>query len=162
MDPIKIGCTGSPTLWPRTCGRSVVCQLLGAPNQYRAPNLRSSWPCSNTLLISPKNTSNYWRIMNNTRLILPRNTSNSRRIMNNFAKWSWTWHHRVVIHVRPIFGCRVPGTTSIVLLFLQLCHCADLNFFLETHSICNEYYLTLFFYFWCLIKFYLHNWFFYY
>jgi hypothetical protein len=38
------------------CGRPVVFQPLGAPNQYRAPNLRSSWPCSNTLLSSPRNT----------------------------------------------------------------------------------------------------------
>jgi len=33
---------------------TVVFQSLGAPNQYRAPNLRSSWPCSNTRLSSPK------------------------------------------------------------------------------------------------------------
>jgi hypothetical protein len=133
VDPIKIGCTGSPTLRPRTCGRPVVSQPLEAPNQYRAPNLRSLWPCSNTRLISPKNTSNYRRIMNNTlrimintRLISPRNTSNSRRIMNNFAKWSWTWHHRVVIHVRPLCGRMVPGTTS---LLLQLHYGANLIFF---------------------------------
>jgi len=50
----------------RTCGRPVVSQLLGAPNQYRAPNLRSSWPCSNTRLSSPKNTSTYRQLMNNT------------------------------------------------------------------------------------------------
>ena len=53
VDPIKIGFTGSPTLRPRTCGRPVVFQPLEAPNQYRAPNLRSSWPCSNTRLSSP-------------------------------------------------------------------------------------------------------------
>ena len=91
MNPIKIGCTGSPTLRPRTCGRPVMSQPLGAPNQYREPTLRSSWPCSNTRLISPKNTSNYRRIMNNkqlTQLISPTNTSNYRWIMNNFAKWS--------------------------------------------------------------------------
>jgi hypothetical protein len=86
--PDKIRCMGSPTLQPRTCGHLVVSQPLGAPNQYRAPNLRSSWPCSNTQLSSPKNTSNYWRLMNNTRLISPRNTSNSQRIMNSFTKWS--------------------------------------------------------------------------
>jgi hypothetical protein len=79
--------------------------------------------------------------------------------MNNFAKWSWTWHHRVVIHVRLLFSHTVSGTTN---LLLQLCHYANLIFFLKTHSICNEYYLTLYLYFWCLIKFYLHNWFFYY
>jgi len=43
VDPIKIGFTGSLILWPRTCGRLVVFQPLGAPNQYRAPNLRTSW-----------------------------------------------------------------------------------------------------------------------
>jgi len=48
VDPIKIRFTGSPTLRPTICGRPVVFQPLGAPNQYRAPNLRSSWPCSNT------------------------------------------------------------------------------------------------------------------
>jgi len=47
--------TGSPTLRPTTCGRPVVFQPLGAPNQYRALNLRSSWPCSNTRLSSPRN-----------------------------------------------------------------------------------------------------------
>jgi hypothetical protein len=135
MDPIKIECTGSPTLRPRTCGRPVVSQSLGAPNHYRAPNLRSLWPCSNTRLISLKNLSNYWRIMNNTRrimnntrLISPRNMSNSRRIMNNFVKWSWTWHHRMVIHVCSFFGCMVPGTTSLILL-LQLRYGANLIFF---------------------------------
>jgi len=46
VDPIKIRFTGSPTLWLTTCGRLVVFQPLGAPNQYQAPNLRSSWPCS--------------------------------------------------------------------------------------------------------------------
>jgi hypothetical protein len=60
----------------------------------------------------------------------PRNTSNSRRILNKFAKWSWTWHHRVVIHVRPFFSRMVPGTTSLLLLLiLQLRHCANLIFF---------------------------------
>jgi hypothetical protein len=121
VDPIKIRCTGSPTLRPRTCGRPVVSQPLGAPNQYRAPNLRSSWPCNNTRIISPKNRSNYRRIMCKTRLtrlISPRNTRNSRRIMNNFAQWSWTWHHKVVIHVHPFFGRMVPGTTSLLLLLL--------------------------------------------
>ena len=98
VDPIKIRCTGSPTLWPRTYGRSVVSQPLGAPNQYRAPNLRSSWPCSNTRLISLKNTTN------------------SRWIMNNSAKWSWTWDHRWVVRVCPFFGHIVPGTTNLLLL----------------------------------------------
>jgi hypothetical protein len=57
VDPIKIGCMGSPTLRSRTCGRPVVSQPLGAPNQYRSPSLRSLWPCSNTRLSSPKNTT---------------------------------------------------------------------------------------------------------
>jgi hypothetical protein len=105
VDPIKIGCTGSPTLRPKTCGRLVLSQPLGAPNQYRAPNLRSSWPCSNTRLSSPKNTTTYRRGIHN-----------SRRIMNSFAKWSWTWHHRVVIHVRLLLFGRI--TTSLLLLFL--------------------------------------------
>jgi len=61
VDPIKIRFTGSPTLRPRTCGRPVVFQPLGTPNQYRAPNLRSLWPCSNTRLSSPKNTTTYQR-----------------------------------------------------------------------------------------------------
>jgi hypothetical protein len=94
VDPIKIRCIGSPTLRPRTCGRPVVSQSLGAPNQYRAPNLRSLWSCSNTRLNSPKNTTTYQRGIHN-----------SRQIMNSFAKWSWTWHHRVVIHVRLLLFC---------------------------------------------------------
>jgi hypothetical protein len=48
--------TGFTTLGPRTSRRPVVSQPLGALNQYRAPNLRSSWPCSYTRLISSKNT----------------------------------------------------------------------------------------------------------
>jgi len=114
MDSIKIGCTGSPTLRPRTCGRPVVSQLLGAPNQYRAPNLRISWPWNNTQLISPRNTSNSWQIMINS------------------TKLSWTWLHRVVLHVRPLFG-RI--TTSLLLLLLQLRHCANLIFFWNTFNL---------------------------
>jgi len=76
VDPIEIKCTDSLTLWPRTCGRPIVSQLLEAPNRYRAPSLRSSWPCNNIQLISHKNMSNF------------------QRIMNNSAKWSWTWDHR--------------------------------------------------------------------
>jgi len=112
VDLIKIGYTGSSTLRPRTCGRPVVSQPLGAPNQYRAPNLRSSWPWSNTRLSSPKNTTTYRR-----------GIYNSRQIMNSFAKWSWTWHHRVVIHVRLLFFGRI--TTSLLLL-LQLHHYVNL------------------------------------
>jgi len=144
VDPIKIKCTGSLTQQSRTCGWHVVSQPLGAPNQYRAPNLKSLWPCSNIWLISPKNTSN------------------SRWIMNNFTKWSWTWHHRVVIHVQPHFGRMVPGTTSLLLLLLQLRHCSNIIFFFKhIQFVMNIIYFILF-YFWCLIKFYLHNWFFYY
>jgi len=66
VEPIEIGCTNSPTLRPRTCGRPIVSQPLGALNRYRAPSLRSSWPCNNTRLISPKNISNSWQIMNNS------------------------------------------------------------------------------------------------
>ena len=76
VDSIKIEYTDSPTLRLRTCGRLVVSQPLGAPNQYQAPSLKSSWPCNNTRLISPKNISNSWWIMNNS------------------VKWSWTWDHR--------------------------------------------------------------------
>jgi hypothetical protein len=94
VDSIKIGCIGSPTLRPRNCSWPVVSQSLGAPNQYRAPNLRSSWSCSNTRLNSPKNTTTYQRGIHN-----------SWRIMNSFAKWSWTWHYRVVIHVRLLLFC---------------------------------------------------------
>jgi len=77
--PIKIGFTGSPTLRPRTCGRPVVFQPLGAPNQYRAPNLRSSWPCSNTRLSSPKNTTTYQRSMHNSK----RSMHNKKPSMHN-------------------------------------------------------------------------------
>jgi hypothetical protein len=72
VDPIKIGFMGSPTLRQTTCGRPVVFQPLGAPNQYRAPNLRSSWPCSNTRLSSMRNTITYQR-----------STHNSKRLMHN-------------------------------------------------------------------------------
>ena len=59
--PDKNRVSGSPTLWSRTCGQPVVSQPLGAPNQYRAPNL-SLWPCSNTRLSSPKNTTPISRV----------------------------------------------------------------------------------------------------
>jgi hypothetical protein len=59
VNPIKIGFTDSPTLWPTTCGRPVVFLPLGALNQYQAPNLRSLWPCSNTRLSSSTNTTTY-------------------------------------------------------------------------------------------------------
>ena len=89
--PIKIGFTGSPTLRPTTCGRLVVFQPLGAPNHYRAPNLRSSWPCSNARLSSPKNTTTYQRSMHNSKRFMhnkERSLHNKKRLMNSFAKWS--------------------------------------------------------------------------
>jgi hypothetical protein len=70
VDSIKIRCIDSPTLRSRTSGWPVVSQPLRARNWYRVPSLRSSWPCNNIQLISPKNMSN------------------SLRILNNCAKWS--------------------------------------------------------------------------
>jgi hypothetical protein len=115
VDPIKIGFTGSPTLRPTTCGRPVVFQPLRAPNQYRAPNLRISWPCSNTRLSSPKNTTTYQRSTRNSKRLMQnkeRSLHNKKRLMNSFAKWSWTWQHRVE-HVRLILFDRI--TTSLLL-----------------------------------------------
>jgi len=145
VDPIKIGFTGSPTLRPTTCGRPVVFQPLGAPNQYRAPNLRSLWPCSYTRLSSPTNTTTYQRSTHNLKRLMhnkerslnkskrlkdnkKRSMNNKKRLMNNkkwlmnsFAKWSWTWQH-IVEHVRLILFGRI--TTSLLLqdllLLLQL------------------------------------------
>jgi len=106
VDPIKIGFTGCPTLRPTTCGRPVVFQPLGAPNQYRAPNLRSLWSCSNTLLSSPRNTitskrsthnsernkerslSSSKRLKHNKKRSMKRLMNNKKRLMNNFEKWS--------------------------------------------------------------------------
>jgi len=87
LDPklwMEVGSSGGPyknrvyglsNITARTCGRPLVSQPLRAPNQYRAPNLRSSWPCSNTRFSSPKNMTTY-------RLGI----HNSRWIMNSFAK----------------------------------------------------------------------------
>ena len=96
VDPKKIRSTGSPTLQSKTCGRSVVSKSLGALHQYRAPSLRSSWPWNN-------------------------NMNNSRRIMISSVKWSW-WLDQgwVMKHVQLLFGRTVPGTTSLLLLLLQL------------------------------------------
>jgi len=119
VDSIKIGFTGSPTLRLRTCVQPVVFQPLGAPNYYRAPNLRSSWPCSNTRLSSLKNTTTYQRSMHNKKRSMHNKKQimhNKKWMMNNFAKWSWTWHHRVVIHVRLLLFSRI--TTSLLLLLL--------------------------------------------
>jgi len=136
VGPIKIRFTGSPTLRPTTCGRPVVFQPLGAPNQYRAPNL-SLWLCSNTRLSSLKNTTTYQRSTHNSKRLMhnkerslnnskclkhnkERSLNNKKHLMNNFAKWSWTWQHRVE-HVRLILFGRI--TTSLLLqdlLLLQL------------------------------------------
>jgi hypothetical protein len=122
MDPIKIRFTGSLTLRPTTCSRPVVFQLLGAPNQYRAPNLKSSWPCSNTRLSSPKNMTTYqWSTRNSKRLMQNKERSlhNKRQLMNSFAKWSWTWQH-IVEHVRLILFGRI--STSLLLHDLLQLH----------------------------------------
>ena len=128
VDPIKIRFTGSPTLRPTTCGRPVVFQPLGALNQYRAPNLRSSWPCSNTRLSSPTNTTTYQRSMHNSKHLMhnkegslskskrlkhnkKRSMNNKKRLMNSFVKWSWTW--QIVEHVRLILFGHI--TTSLLL-----------------------------------------------
>jgi len=134
VDPIKIGFTGSPTLQSTTCGQLVVFQLLGAPNQYRAPNLRNSWPCSNTRLSSPINTITYQRSTHNSKSLIHnkerslskskrlkhnkrRSMNNKKGLMNSFAKWSWTWQH-IVEHVRLILFGRI--TTSLLLQDLLL------------------------------------------
>ena len=124
--PDKNRVTGSPTLRPTTCGRPVVLQLLGAPYQYRALNLRSSWPCSNTRLSSPKSTTTYQRRThnsknnkewhtNNSKNNTARSLNNKERPMKSFVKWSWTWHK--LEHVRPIF---FGSMTASLLLLLQL------------------------------------------
>jgi hypothetical protein len=109
VDPIKIRFTGSPTLRPTTCGWPVVFQPLGAPN------LRSLWPCSNARLSLPKATTTYQRSTHNSKCLMhnkERSLHNKRWLINSFAKWSWTWQHRVE-HVRLIlFGCI---TTSLLL-----------------------------------------------
>jgi len=122
VDPIKIGFTGSPTLRLRTCGQPVMFQPLEAPNQYWAPNLKSLWPCSNTRLSSPKNTTTYQRSMHNSKRSMHNIMHNKKRSMTSFANLSWTWHHRVVIHVRLLLFGRI--TTS--LLLLQLHHYVNL------------------------------------
>ena len=109
VDPIKIGFTGSPTLWPTTCGRLVVLQPSEAPNQYRAPNLRSLWPCSNTQLSPPKSTTTYQRRTHNSKNNKYQSLNNKEQPTNSFAKWSWTWHK--VEHVRLIhLFCRMTAS----------------------------------------------------
>jgi len=137
VDPIKIRFTGSPTLRPTTCGRPVVFQPLGAPN------LRASWPCSNTRLSSPTNTTTYQWSMHNSKHLMhnkeqslskskrlkhnkKRSMNNKKRLVNIFAKWSWTWQH-IVEHVRLILVDRI--TTSLLL--------QDLLFLLQLHLYIN-------------------------
>jgi len=118
-EPIKIGFTGSPTLRPTTCSRPVVFQPLVAPNQYRAPNLRSSWPCNNTRLSSPTNTTTYQRSTHKSKRLMhnkKRSMNNKKWLMNSFVKWSWTWQH-IVEHVRLILFGHI---TVSLLLLLQL------------------------------------------
>jgi hypothetical protein len=112
---------------PTTCGRPVVFQPLGAPNQYRAPNLMSSWPCSNTRLSSPTNTTTYQRSTHNSKHLMhnkerslskskhlkhnkKRSMNNKKRLMNSFAKWLWTW--QIVEHMCLILFGRI--TTSLL------------------------------------------------
>jgi hypothetical protein len=91
MDSIEIGCTNSPTLLLRTCGRPIISQPLGTHNWYRASSFRSSQPCNNIRPISPKNMND------------------SRWILKNFDAWSETWDHRWVICVCPLFLLFDPG-----------------------------------------------------
>jgi hypothetical protein len=92
--PDKNQVTGSPTLQPKTCGRPVVSQPLGALHHYRAPSLRSSWSWNN-------------------------NMNNSRRIMNSSVKCSWTLDQGwVMIHAQSFFGRKFPVTTNLLLLLL--------------------------------------------
>jgi len=78
--PDKIGFTSSPTLQSTTCNRPVVFQPLGAPN------LRSSWPCSNTRLNSLKNTTIYQQSTHNSKCLMhnkERSLNKSKRLKHN-------------------------------------------------------------------------------
>jgi len=94
----------------------VVFQPFGASNQYRAPNLRSSWSCSNTRLNSLTNTTTYQRSTHNSKHLMHNKEqslskskrkskclkhnkkrsmknkthlmNNKKRLMTSFAKWS--------------------------------------------------------------------------
>jgi hypothetical protein len=76
VELIKIECTGSLTLRPRTCGRPIVFQPLGARNQSWALNFRSLRPC-------------YIKEYKNIRLISMKNINDSLWIMKNSTEWSW-------------------------------------------------------------------------
>ena len=125
VDPIKIGFTGSPTLPRPTCGRPVLLQPLGAPNLYRAPNLRSLWPCSKGATTYQRRTHNSkkskdWRT-NNTDWRTnnaEQSLNNKERPMKSFVKWSWTWHK--VEHVRLIlFGRLTPSLLLLLHLYIN-------------------------------------------
>jgi hypothetical protein len=82
-------------------------QPLGALHQYRAPSLRSSWP---------------WN----------KNMNNSQWIMITSVKWSWILDQGwVMIHVQPLFGRTVPGTTSLLLLLPLLRRYSSLILFFK-------------------------------
>ena len=124
VDPIKIRFTGSPTLQPTTCGRPVVFQPLGAPNQYRAPNLRSSWPCSNTRLSSPTNTNHLSAEYAQLKASQAQQKAEFEQQKAAYEQlrfvWSWTWQH-IVEHVRLIlFGHITTSLLQDLLLLLQL------------------------------------------
>jgi len=96
---------------------------VGSSQSVSSTQLKSLWPCSNTWLSSLKNTTTYQRSMHNSKRNMhnkKRSMQNKRRIINSFAKWSWTWHHRVVIHVRLILFGRKTTSLLILLLLLQL------------------------------------------
>jgi len=106
VDPKKIRSTSSPTLHLKTCGRPIMSQSLGALHQYQAPSLRSSWPWNN-------------------------NMNDSRWIMISSIKWSWRLDQGwVMIHVQPLFGRTVSGTTNLLLL-LQLRRYSSLILFFK-------------------------------
>jgi hypothetical protein len=61
--------------------------------------------------------------MHNSKRSMHNIMHNKKRSMTRFTNLSWTWHHRVVIHVRLLLFGRI--TTSL-LLFLQLHHYVNL------------------------------------
>jgi hypothetical protein len=65
---------------------TVVSKPLGAHNQYRAHNFRSSRPYKSIRPISLKNMKD------------------SPRIMKNSTEWSWIWDHKWVVCVRPFLA----------------------------------------------------------
>jgi len=97
---------------------------IGSSQSISSSNLRSSWPCSNTRLSSPKNTTTYQQSTRNSKRLMQnkeRSLHNKKQLMNSFVKWSWTWQHIVELVRLILFGCI---TTSLLLqdllLLLQL------------------------------------------